>query len=68
MSVQETLGDAFEKIADIQNSMSDIKDIVEKIEQNNAVIGDVEDSVCWTTIILTGLRQLQLTKINLNFL
>ena len=63
MSVQETLGDAFEKIADIQNSMSDIKDIVEKIEQNNAVIGDVEDSVETVIKIVSDVKSHNYTEL-----
>jgi hypothetical protein len=45
MTVQETLGEAFEKVANIQNTIDDIKDVIGKIEKNNPMIGDLEESV-----------------------
>ena len=56
MSVQETLGEAFDKIADIQNDVSDMKDAMGKIEKNNPVIGDVEDSVETITKIVSDIK------------
>ena len=41
MSVQETLGDAFESVANLQNSVSDAKDIIDNIEHNNPIVGDL---------------------------
>ena len=45
MSVQETLGDAFESVANLQNSISDAKDIIGNIEHNNPIVGDLEESI-----------------------
>lgn len=45
MSVLETLGDAFENVANFQNSISDAKEVIEKIEENNDIVGDVKESI-----------------------
>jgi methyl-accepting chemotaxis protein len=45
MSALETLGEAFEKVANFQNSISDAKAVVEKIGENNDIVGDVKDSI-----------------------
>ena len=57
MSVQETLGEAFEKVANIQNAVDDIKDAMGKIEQNNAFIGDLEESVGSITKIIKAAQE-----------
>ena len=45
MSVLETLSDAFENVANFQNSISDAKDIMSNIEHNNPIVGDLEESI-----------------------
>ena len=45
MSALETLGEAFEKVANFQNSISDAKGVVEKIGENNDIVGDVKESI-----------------------
>ncbi|MFK7760937.1 MAG: hypothetical protein AB8B46_02275 [Candidatus Midichloriaceae bacterium] len=45
MSVLETLGDAFENVANFQNSISDAKEVIEKIGENNDIVGDVKESI-----------------------
>ena len=57
MTVQETLGEAFEKVANIQNAVDDIKDAMGKIEKNNPMIGDLEESVGSITKIIESAQE-----------
>ena len=57
MTVQETLGEAFEKVANIQNAVDDIKDAMGKIEKNNPMIGDLEESVGSITKIVESAQE-----------
>ena len=57
MAVQEILGEAFEKVANIQNTVDDIKDAIGKIENNNPMIGDLEESIGSITKIIESAQE-----------
>lgn len=56
MSNQGTLVDAIENLANIQEDLQNLKEAMGQIEENNPVIGDVEDSVKTVTKIVSDVK------------